>query len=346
MLNILKLQEKRADMRFGLLTRCVVALAFASGVVFSAIGCSREKKVKSAGAGFAASVTRGAIEKKLRSVSLITTEGGSQIFAESSGVVSVVHVKKGDTVKAGDPLVTVRDIEVKEMVREAELAKTVAACELAAAQEKGALQPELKKYSSLVEIADIKLTKMRRKLESLTVRSPISGKVVAVQARVGDFISARSEYSTGSGIAEVVSANEYRARITVTERDVPFLNVGQTAKVSFDAIPGLVINGRIREIESASTSSGVPQFPVIISFSSISADIKIGMTAAVELILAQSDSAMLVPINAVRVADGKAFVRLLADDGTEERRLVELGIDDGAMVEVRRGLLGNEHIIP
>ena len=69
-----------------------------------------------------------------------------------------------------------------------------------------------------------------------------------------------------------------------------------------------------------------------------------GMFCHVSLALERRPNAMTVPGSAVYPGNGQPFV-LIADGGKAKKREVELGLDDGIVVEIRSGLNGNERVI-
>ena len=70
-----------------------------------------------------------------------------------------------------------------------------------------------------------------------------------------------------------------------------------------------------------------------------------GLPATMDLALGQVDDALVVPVTAVQGGAGTGNVWVDAGDGAEpEERPVELGVNDGTMVEVVSGLEEGESI--
>jgi membrane fusion protein (multidrug efflux system) len=72
--------------------------------------------------------------------------------------------------------------------------------------------------------------------------------------------------------------------------------------------------------------------------------LKPGMYARVELVIDRHPGALLVPSEAV-VIDGDASLVFVVDKGVVGRRPIATGVGEGSLVEVVRGLAGEEQVI-
>jgi len=70
--------------------------------------------------------------------------------------------------------------------------------------------------------------------------------------------------------------------------------------------------------------------------------LRTGMSCKVEIIVAQYDDVVFVPIQAVIRVDGRPAVYIVHPDGTVEERVVEIGLDNNSMVRVISGLSEGE----
>ncbi len=69
------------------------------------------------------------------------------------------------------------------------------------------------------------------------------------------------------------------------------------------------------------------------------------MTANVEIIVAEKDNALTLPIEAVGRKKGQSVVTVLKPDGTTEERVVEVGINNGTLIEIVSGLSDNDTVV-
>ncbi len=166
------------------------------------------------------------------------------VGTEIAGVVSRVYVVFGSFVKAGDPLFTIdeRELRAELSLRRSEL--RVAEAELANARNDLALAEqvgdkraitvqELDRRRFAVEIADAKTEQARAAvnftetdLDRLTVRAPISGEVLQVKVRKGEFAP------TGvmqTPLMMLGSVNPLHIRVDVDEAEAYRVRAGASA---------------------------------------------------------------------------------------------------------------------
>lgn len=101
----------------------------------------------------------------------------------------------------------------------------------------------------LVAAARVKAATARRDqakatLERLTVRAPLSGKVLQVRTRAGEFFNPQGN----EPLVVMGDTSKLRVRMDVDERDIARLNVGGTAFVTAIALPGKRFSGKVVEI--------------------------------------------------------------------------------------------------
>lgn len=76
------------------------------------------------------------------------------------------------------------------------------------------------------------------------------------------------------------------------------------------------------------------------------ADVRLinGATATVEVVTATATNVLVLPVEAVAGSHGNGKVNVVLPDGTTETRDVVLGLSDGAVVEIKSGLTGDETV--
>ena len=71
------------------------------------------------------------------------------------------------------------------------------------------------------------------------------------------------------------------------------MQIGQTASVSFDALTSQTFTGKVAAIDSASTvTSNVVTYNVTVALDSTSPQVKEGMTATVDVTVAEKDGVL------------------------------------------------------
>ena len=100
--------------------------------------------------------------------------------------------------------------------------------------------------------------------------------------------------------------------VQVSEVDINRVKVSQPVSMTFDAILGKEYGGFVSEVaQVGSLAQGVVEFTVTVELTNADADVKPGMTAAVNIVVDEIKDVLLVPNRAVRVQDGERVVYVM-----------------------------------
>jgi HlyD family secretion protein len=164
--------------------------------------------------------------------------------------------------------------------------------------------------------------------------APFGGHVTAIYYDVGDRVTPGK---IGLALAD---DSTYHIQTTVDELDIASVNIGQPVNVTLDALPGVTLQGKVAEIDLApDPSATTTEYPVIVDLADPNAEARIGMTAALDILVAQKDNALLVPNWALRFDDvtGQVYV-MVQENGQFTRQDVQLGLRNDTDSEVVSGL--------
>ncbi|MGC3998991.1 MAG: efflux RND transporter periplasmic adaptor subunit [Anaeromyxobacter sp.] len=190
------------------------------------------------------------------------------------------------------------------------------------------------------------LDEARYKLTQTDIRSSIDGIVVSRDVDVGQTVAASLQAPTLFTLAEDLSLMEVRAH--VSESDVGKISEGMAATFKVDAFPREVLQGRVRQVRNAATTTqSVVTYDVVVDVENPALKLKPGMTATVTFVAAERRDALRAPNAALRFkppagAAPPAPRDLAADQRViylvEAERLspvtVRLGVSDGAHTEL------------
>ena len=95
---------------------------------------------------------------------------------------------------------------------------------------------------------------------------------------------------------------------------------------------------------SSSSSAAVIYYSVTLDVDDPEGLLMPSMTARVEIETANKDSALAVPLSALKTDKNVTYVIVIKDDGTTENRYVETGIYGDEFVEIINGLSENEKV--
>ena len=183
----------------------------------------------------------------------------------------------------------------------------------------------------------------KEKLEDYTITAPITGTITAQSVKVGDVVAA------GTIVTTVSKTDEYEFKIPVDELDVSKITTANKVLVTIDAIPETEDNpivGRISKIPlEGITVGGVTDYYITVAIPAIE-NLRISMNANAEIILAESNDVLMLPIEAIQKEDGKRFVEVI-QNGVANKVEVVTGTSNSGYAEVVNGLKeGDEVVIP
>ncbi|HNQ93773.1 MAG TPA: efflux RND transporter periplasmic adaptor subunit [Anaerolineales bacterium] len=157
------------------------------------------------------------------------------------------------------------------------------------------------------------------------VSAPFAATVTEANPLPGDQVSA------GAAAFRLDDLTSLFVDVEVSEVDINSVEVGQPATLSFDAILDKDYHGEVVEVAKAGTNvNGVVNFKVTIELTDADADVKPGMTAAVNITVEEIDNVILVPNRAVRLLDGQRYVYLMVN-GVPQKTEVSLGSSSDTM---------------
>lgn len=181
--------------------------------------------------------------------------------------------------------------------------------------------------------AQLKAAQLDR--DKATLTAPFDGIVTVVNVGVGDSASAGE---TGGTAITVVDLSSLHIDVYVGETDIASIAAGQPATITVDALDTQPISGTVEYVAPAATvEQDVTTYLVRVALPEENTAIRVGMSALVEIAVAEQPDVLLVPVSAVRSEGGQRFVRLQRGD-TFVDQPVRLGMRNDLEVEVLEGL--------
>lgn len=331
------------------------------------------------------------------------------ISAHVVGKIERLYVQEGDSIRSGQPFlkleqqafIAARD-QWAAQLRSSETAVAKAQAMLAdsdiklkraqnlnaqgilsreqldsAALAQTAARLELDQAREAVRQARANLDKAADDLTKTTIYSPISGRVIKLNAEQGEVVVSGTMNNPGSVIGTIADLSEILARVDVDETEVVHVKLGQSALLKVDAVPGRQYHGRVIEVGSSGASKAsqpdVTFFEVKIQLTDADPALRPGMSVRAEIRADEHQKALAVPIQAVvdrppedvEAALGKSWkggkaeagdegssakddevkVVFVVQDGKAALRPVATGLADETHVEVLSGLKPGERVV-
>jgi len=218
-----------------------------------------------------------------------------------------------------------------------------------------ATRQQIRAAEAEVEIDRIALEVARQRLADTRVAAPMDGVVTERSVQVGQIISSPiSNVGGGTTVLTLSDLSRMFVLASVDESDIGRIRLGQRARVKVDAFPDRRFGGTVVQVSPRGVNvSNVVTFEVKIEMDEKERDLlRPEMTASIEIVIAERESALYVPLEAVYRKGGKSFVSIPAPGGetdaetTAEERVVETGMNDGKNVEILSGIVEGEAVVP
>ena len=294
---------------------------------------------------------------------------------EIGGLIAKLTLDIGDKVKKGDVLFELddKDLQTEKVSRKTEIAGARLAVEtqklqlekaklnfdrvkglfesMLVAQEafdNARIDHDLTKNSldialNRLETAQTALQQVEDKLLKTVIRAPFDCTILTRPVSVGQAVSGSSGFNSGTEVFTVANLADMIITAHINQADVTRLKVGQSVTVEVEAVPGLKLVGRVDRIAPQATfKSGVKGFSTRIILKNAEGAVRPGMTANLSIPLISSSNVLAIPLGAVFNEQSDRFVWVKKDDGSFERRPVQLGVADYDFVEVTKGLQAGE----
>jgi Cu(I)/Ag(I) efflux system membrane fusion protein len=172
--------------------------------------------------------------------------------------------------------------------------------------------------------------------EVVTLRSPVSGYVVALNVLQGDRVDPDRE------LFEVADLSRIWAVADVYERDLARVKPGLTAVLTLDAYPGRKFNGRI-EYVYPQLDPETRTLPVRVALANPTGTLKPGLFGTVEIGL-PAKSSVTVPAEAVIDTGDRRYVFVETAAGHFDPRVVTVGERSGDRAEILEGVAEGERV--
>jgi RND family efflux transporter MFP subunit len=184
-----------------------------------------------------------------------------------------------------------------------------------------------------------------------TVTAPVGGVITVLNAQNGQSLSGSSSSSSGSSAAstsgstnsavEISDLSTLRAQVQINEVDLVNVKVGQSASVTFDALPSVAVSGTVSDIAPTGTNtSGVVTYNVNIALKSVDPRLRPTMSCTADITSETHTDALVVPSPAVHTdaATQQHYVETVDASGQTKQVIVQTGLVVGTQTEILSGV--------
>ena len=295
------------------------------------------------------------------------------------GQIATLNVRKADTVKAGQVLLTLwnKDLQAQLQLAESEAIAAEAAVREAClmadlAQKQAGRQSDLRRSRSTSEsnydeaqaaarakragceaatarqaVSAAKIEAASATLERTTLLAPFDGIVAEVNGEVGEYITPSPPGIATLPAVDLINMETLYVAAPIDEIDAAQIRPGMSVRISLDAFPKQSFKGRVRSISPYVLEVAKQARTVEIEADFLegltSGTLLAGYSADVEIILDARPEVVRVPTEAVLV-DGSVYL-LPAGADRVERRPIKSGLTNWKFTEVSSGLQKGDTVV-
>ena len=340
-------------------------------------------------------VSRGTIESSVTALGTLQPRRYVDVGAQASGQIRQIHVEAGDPVQEGQLLVEIDPSTQKAKLDasryaienlQAQLQEQKAQHQLArqkyqrqqrlaagnatreedvqtAKAELSATQARVDMFQAQILQAQASLRSDEAELGYTRIYAPMSGTVVAVDARVGQTLNAQQQTPL---ILRIAKLSPMTVWAEVSEADIGHVKPGMTAYFTTLSGGNRRWTSTVRQIlpippkplietqgsgsPNSSNKSGsgrVVLYTVLLDVDNSDNALMAEMTTQVFFVAGAAKDVLTVPVAALQGVSGsdRQIARVVAANGSIEAREVRLGLSDRLRVEVLDGLHEGDHLL-
>ncbi|QQL44495.1 efflux RND transporter periplasmic adaptor subunit [Sulfuriroseicoccus oceanibius] len=346
--------------------RKIITFLILAGVIggvgfYSLRMISTEEEDPNAGLEFV-EVSRGDVVQTVSFVGTVQPVRLTEVKSEVSGRIINVAVEDGEAVEKGQLLLELDRTEIETEIEE--LRRQMVSNQLRKEQserdEKRTAELYEKKFATDKEMEDAvtarklaenelriqeaRLENLNDRLSKTRIHAPHGGVVLNLDVTEGEVMVGASSVSAGDVPMKIADLGQMLIEAEVSEVDLPRMEVGQAARITFPGMADLKLSGEVSSISpSAVADKAEVVFPVKVVLRDTDERVKPGISSLVSIDVQEEQGALVIPVSALFRERNETFVFVDAGDEFELRK-VEIGLSAKSKVVIKSGLEEGESV--
>ena len=173
-----------------------------------------------------------------------------------------------------------------------------------------AREQEIKTRETQLQQQQAGLASSQHTLSQVRFTAPFDGIVTRRNVEEGENVVIGTMNNAGTVLLTVADMSTIEAEVEVDETDIPYVQMGQPAKIEIDAISGRTFTGKVTEIGNSpiqtagtGTTRTATNFKVTITIDGQIPEVRPGFTCTAEITTATRKNAIAVPIQSMTVRE-------------------------------------------
>lgn len=279
----------------------------------------------------------------VRTIGRLSTTTEMKLSFKTGGIVKQLNVREGEAVKRGEILARLDLSEIQAQAIQADIGLEKAQRDQTRAgnlyRDSVVTLEQYQNAESAFELAKAQKRIADFNLEYSQIRAPSDGKILKLFVESSEIIA--------PGFPAIVFAsteNDWVVRVSVTDKDIVKLALGNSASVSMDPFPGTVFKAIVNELGTvADPVTGTYEAELIIM--NPRKEFRTGYISRVDIYPRQLLNSLVVPIEALLDASDKTAHVYMYEDGLAKKRRIRTGTILKNRVVVLDGISEGELII-
>ena len=275
----------------------------------------------------------------------------TDLATEVNGLITQIHFKSGEHVKAGEVLLKLNDAplqaQLAQLKASAALAKQNLDRDRAQLKIKAVSQAVVDSDMATLKGAEAQVKQQEALIDQKTLRAPFSGKLGIRKVDLGEYLPA------GTAVVSLQKLDPMYLDFTIPQTDLSLIEVGKKISITTNAFTGKVFEGKIKAIEPQVNTS-TRNITVRAEISNPDGMLLPGLFATAKVDQGEERQYLTLPSTAIAYNPYGSTVFIVKDEGkddkgkpklTVEQRVVTTGPTRGDQVAILSGLKADETVV-
>ncbi len=313
-----------------------------------------------------ATVTVRDIEEKVDAVGFVRPELSSEVKAEVSGKINKIHIKDGQKVKKGQPLIELdptivrtdeaearqnlqlQQFSLEKATRDLKRADALHAQGFVSEREQQDAQTAYEVSKLQRDSAQARLERAEENTRKTIITAPHDGTVSDSNGLVEGFVVIGAQsINNGTALMRISDVSILRVDLSLNEFAATRVRLDAEATITFDSLPGLSKKGKVSFMAPFATADpknpDLRVFPCQVSFPAGEGSLP-GISANISVLIIKEKQCMAVPVSAIFIEGTESIAYVKDAAGAWQRRVIKVGLSDSGWSQVKSGLKASETV--
>ncbi|OZB35243.1 MAG: efflux transporter periplasmic adaptor subunit [Halothiobacillus sp. 14-56-357] len=290
-------------------------------------------------------------QPKVDVIGSLQAEQSTQLATEVSGLITQIHFKSGQTVKAGEKLLELNDAPLKAQLAQLQAAATLARQNLTRDQAQlkinAVSRAVVESDQATLKSAEAQVKQQEALIDQKILKAPFAGKLGIRKVDLGEYLSA------GTAVVSLQKLDPMYVDFTIPQSELSLVTIGKKISIQTNAFAGKTFEGKITAIEPQVDTS-TRNITVRAAIANPDGMLMPGLFVTAHVDQGEPQQYLTLPSTAIAYNPYGSTVFVVKDEGkddkgkpklTVEQRVVTTGPTRGDQVAVLSGLKAGETVV-